>query len=246
MKAIISGMNGTVAPVLAANLAAAGYRIIPWDRAVTPIDDPAAGRAFLQREAPDCFCHIATGSPDWAELAARLCAEQGVVFLFTSSASVFAAAQPGPFTIDDEPWPDDDYGRYKLECERRVQAANPASRIARLGWQIGTAPGGNQMVDYLDRAFRAEKRLEASVHWYPACSFLVDTADGLRHIMVKLPPGLYHLDGNPGLNLYQIVMRLNRLLGEPWPVAPTMEPIQNNRLLDTRAAVAPITGRLPA
>ena len=90
-----------------------------------PIDDPAAGRAFLQHEAPDCSFHIATGSPDWAELAARRCAQQGVDFLFTSSVSVFAATQQGPFTIDDEPQPDDDYGRCKLECKRRTRVAFP-------------------------------------------------------------------------------------------------------------------------
>lgn len=244
MKAIITGLNGTVAPALAANLTAAGYTIIPWDRAVVPMDDPAAGRAFLQREAPDCFFHLATGSPDWAELAARLCAGQGVDFLFTSSVSVFAAAQRGPFTIEDEPQPDDDYGRYKLECERRVRATNPAAQIVRLGWQIGLAPGGNQMVDYLDRAFRAEGELKASRHWYPACSFLADTADSLRRMRETMPPGLYHLDGNPGLNFYEIVEGLNRLLGEPWRVAPAVEPRQNNRLLDSQATVASIAERL--
>lgn len=244
MKAIITGLNGTVAPALAANLTAAGYTIIPWDRAVVSVDDPAASRAFLQREAPDCFFHLATGSPDWAELAARLCAGQGVDFLFTSSVSVFAAAQRGPFTSEDEPQPDDDYGRYKLECERRVRATNPAAQIVRLGWQIGLAPGGNQMVDYLDRAFRAEGELKASRHWYPACSFLADTADSLRRMRETMPPGLYHLDGNPGLNFYEIVEGLNRLLGEPWRVAPAVEPRQNNRLLDSQATVASIAERL--
>jgi dTDP-4-dehydrorhamnose reductase len=245
MKAIITGLNGTVAPVLAVNLREAGYTITPWDRAVVPVDDPAVARAFLQREAPDCFFHIATGSPDWAELAARLCAEQGADFLFTSSVSVFAAAQRGPFTVEDEPQPDDDYGRYKLECERRTRAANPAAQIVRLGWQIGLTPGGNQMVDYLDRAFRADGELKASRHWYPACSFLADTADSLRRIRETMPPGLYHLDGNPGLNFYEIVEGLNRLLAQPWQVAPADEPRQNNRLLDSRTAVTSIAERLP-
>lgn len=245
MKAIVTGLNGTVAPAVAANLRAAGYTIIPWDRAVLPIDDSDAARAFLQRETPDCFFHIATGSPDWVELAARLCAERGVDFLFTSSVSVFAAAQRGPFTVEDEPQPDDDYGRYKLECERRAQAANPAAQIVRLGWQIGLAPGGNQMVDYLDRAFRADGELQASRHWYPACSFLADTADSLRRIREMAPPGLYQLDGNPGLNFYEIVEGLNRLLGQPWRVAPTVEPRQNNRLLDSQTAVTSIAERLP-
>ena len=42
MKAILTGMNGPVAPVLAAPLAEAGYTIVPWGRNEHPIDYPEA------------------------------------------------------------------------------------------------------------------------------------------------------------------------------------------------------------
>jgi dTDP-4-dehydrorhamnose reductase len=244
MKALVTGMNGTVAPALAQALAKAGYEIVPWDRAIHPIDNPEAVRNFIRCEKPDLFCQVAMGSPDWAEWAARTCAEDQIPFLFVSSVSVYAAAQSGPFTIRDIPLPDDDYGRYKLECERRVQAAHPQAHIVRIGWQIGTAPGGNQMVDYLDRTNRERGQIDAGTLWFPGCSFLPDTADSLAQIL-KLPPGLYHLDGNPGLNFFEIASGLNRHLGHPWKIFPIDGLVQNHRMLDPRVPVAPISDRFP-
>jgi dTDP-4-dehydrorhamnose reductase len=244
VKALVTGINGTVAPVLADALRAAGHEVVPWNRRTVPTDNPAAIRMFLRGERPDWFFHVATGSPDWAELTARECSLLGIRFLFTSSVSVFGSSQRGPFGVDTLPRPDDDYGRYKLECEQRVRAVNPESLVVRLGWQIGKAPGGNHMVDHLERIFQSQGRISASIHWYPACAFLEDTADSLRHIMETLPAGLYHLEGNPGLNFHDIVLGLNRLRGEPWVVISCGQPVQNNRLLDTRTTLRPISDRL--
>lgn len=241
MKALVTGLNGTVAPILARTLRSAGHTIIPWNRSDVPINDHIAARNFIDRKQPDWFFHIATGSPDWAELVARICAEQNIKLLFTSSVSVYSASQYGPLTLDILPEPNDEYGRYKLECERRVQAVCPKALLVRLGWQIGTAPGGNQMIDYLERTFKTHRRIDASIHWYPACSFLSDTSQSLIHMMRTLPSGLYHLDGNPGLNLYDIAVGLNRIHGEPWIVTPVDTPVQNNRMIDQRVQVRSIS-----
>jgi dTDP-4-dehydrorhamnose reductase len=170
-------------------------------------------------------------------LVAHTCSELGIKFLFTSSVSVYSAEQCEPFSVDNIPKPDDDYGQYKFECEQRVLSGCPEALVVRLGWQIGTTTGGNHMVDYLDRTFKAQSRIEASIHWYQACSFLFDTAQCLTHMMQTLPSGLYHLDGNPGLNFCEIAISLNRLLGEPWIVIPCKTPVQNNRLIDDRVRV---------
>lgn len=244
MKAIITGTHGTVAPVLAKSLTEAGHTVVPWNRAYVPTDSRKAASAFIASERPDWFFHLATGSPDWAESVAQACARHGIKFLFTSSVSVFASVQRGPFSVNSLPQPDDSYGCYKLECERRVSAAHPDALVVRLGWQIGETLGANHMVDYLDRTFRAEGRITASVNWHQACSFLADTADGLGQIMDRYPAGLYHLDGNPGLNFYEIASGLNRLLRNSWAVVPSDTPNVNNLLHDERIQVAPITRRL--
>ena len=244
MKALITGMNGTVAPVLGRALASTGTAVRPWDRSRNAIDSLADVRHFIETERPDLFCHLATGSPDWAEWCARVCAELEIPFLFTSSVSVFGSGQQGPFGIDADPQPTDDYGRYKLDCERRVRAAHPEAWIVRLGWQIGTAPGGNHMVDYLHRTFAEQGRIDASVHWFQACSFLEDTASVLAEIVRDHPSGLYHLDGNPGLSFHDIVLGLNGCLAAGWTVEASSEPSLNNLMPDPRLDVPSVMDRL--
>jgi dTDP-4-dehydrorhamnose reductase len=183
INALVTGLKGTVAPVFAKHLAMAGHVITPWDRAVVPVDDFPAIREFIHRTSPDWFFHFATGSPAWAEMVAQVCAEEGVKFLFSSSVSVFSNSQYGPFTVDMPPAATDEYGRYKIECERLVRNANPDAIVARLGWQIGTTSGSNNMVDFLDRTVRTQGYVEASRAWYPACSFLKDTAESMMQLM---------------------------------------------------------------
>lgn len=241
MKALVTGMNGTVAPALARALEATGVQVVAWDRDQVPTDEPSAGRGFIKRVRPDWFFHVATGSPDWAEGVAHVCAGQGVRFLFTGSVSVFGSEQQAPLTVETVPQPDDDYGRYKLDCEQRVRAAHPDARVVRLAWQIGTEPGGNHMVDYLDRTARENGQIEANRRWVPACAFLTDTARALVEIMDSQPAGLYQLDGNPGLNFFQIATALSHLQGDPWRVVPTEGPPFDNRMMDEQIDFPPIT-----
>ena len=243
MKAIVTGMNGTVAPVLAHTLTGVGHTVVPWNRALVPTDNQQTVHDFIRHERPDWFFHVATGSPDWASWVAQACAAHGVRLLFTSSVSVFSADQHGPLSVKTVPQPGDEYGRYKLECERRVQAHRPEALVVRLGWQIGLTPGGNHMVDHLHRTFQTAGQIEASTEWFQACSFLDDTAAALVHLMTSGAPGAYHLDGNPGLSFFEVVTGLKHLLGATWQIVPSGQPVQNNLLVDERVRVRSIVNR---
>jgi dTDP-4-dehydrorhamnose reductase len=240
--ALITGMNGTVAPVLAARLERDGWRIVAWNREAISPDDESASRRFFEGTAPDALFHLAMGGPEWAGRLAALAHESGSRLLYTSSVSVFAHTQRGPFAPDARPQPDDDYGRYKLDSERQVRAANPDAIIARLAWQIGDAPGSNNMVDYLHRQSESHGRIEASIRWFPACAFLPDTADALATLAERRQPGLYHLDGNPGLSFAEIASRLATPRG--WHVEHIEGRAQHNLMTDDRITIAPITSRL--
>ena len=246
MKALLTGMNGTVAPALARRLRAAGIETIAWDRQRVPVDDEARGAAFIREHRPDWFFHVAMGSPDWAAAIARTCREDGIRFLFTGTVSVFDGSRPGPFAIDRVPDATDDYGRYKADCERRITAANPGCYIARLGWQIGDAPGSNNMVDFLFRTGREKGRVELSGGVIHSHAHLDDTADALYRLMAGFAPGLYQLEGNPGLSVYEVARRLQRLHKLPFPIVEIAEARRDIRMLDGRIDVAPITKRLPA
>ncbi|MCA0291621.1 MAG: NAD-dependent epimerase/dehydratase family protein [Actinobacteria bacterium] len=103
MRWIVTGMNGTVAPVLADALRARGDEVVTWDRERVRVDHAPAVRAFVDATAPDGICHLAMGSPDWAAAMAGLCGQRGIPFLFTSSVSVFGPEQRGPLGIEITP-----------------------------------------------------------------------------------------------------------------------------------------------
>ncbi len=177
--------------------------------------------------------HIATGPLDWSMWIAEGCAELGLGLMHTSSVSVYGAHQFGPFSVNEVPEPDDDYGRYKLEGERLILEACPNAAVFRIGWQLGDAPGSNNMVDYFHRNYRENGVVRVSRHWIPATSRLVDTAECLCRHYFEGFFGIYHVDGNPGLSLYDIA-----LLAVPeLPVDALEEPVRDNRMVDDRIHV---------
>lgn len=230
-KVLITGMNGTVAPAIAKELRARRDEVVGWDRGAVSPEDRGAVERFIREAKPSALIHCAMGSPQWAEDMARVCAEEGTTFLYISSASVYGTQQQGPFTVYDTPEPSDDYGRYKLECEQCVRAANADARIVRIGWQIALRPGGNNMVEHLIRRQAEDGHIAASTEWFPACSFLEDTARTLADVL-NLPPRLYLLDGNPGWSFAKIANALNAAMGGGWDVQPNEGFRWNNQMSD--------------
>ncbi|MFM8460460.1 MAG: sugar nucleotide-binding protein [Chthoniobacterales bacterium] len=233
-KVIITGMNGTVAPVLANELRGRGCEVVAWDRGAVSPDDGEAVARFIREVKPSAIVHCAMGSAQGAEDMARVCAEEGSKFLYVSSASVYGTQQQGPFTIHDAPEPCDDYGRYKLECEQRVRAVNDQAIVVRIGWQIALRRGGNNMVEHLAQKQAEHGHITASTEWFPACSFLDDTAKALAGALETSAPGLYLLDGNPGWSFWQMAVALNRALDAGWQVRESGDFRWNNQLLDRR------------
>jgi len=242
--AMLTGMNGTVAPALARLLNERGHTVIAWNRREVPVEKPEHHESFILSHRPDWFFKIATGSPDWMAGTAAICHRHGITYLYTSSVSVFDGNLPGPYPADRPPDAADDYGRYKAECERKIRAVNPGALIARLGWQIGDAPGNNNMVDFLDRTHRDQGRIEASSGWIPSTAFLADTVEALYALMTGHPGGLYQLEGNPGWSFHQIAAALNARHGNPWNIVKKEEPRRDLRMIDDRIAVGQLDRRL--
>lgn len=248
-KVLLTGMGGTVAPIVAAELARRGYTTVRWHKESVDPTDAAACDRFIDEVNPAWVAHIATGPEEWCTHIAKACAPRNINLIHTGSVSVYSGKQVGPFAVTDTPLPDDDYGRYKLRCEQRIREALPAAIIARIGWQIGDAPGSNNMLDYLfKKAAEGNGTIEASDQWSPGTSFLVDTAAALADLMEKKQPGvggLYHVDGNPGLTFFEIAARLARLHKQPWTITPASTPTGSSRMTDPRVKVRSIAERLP-
>lgn len=207
MKIIFTGLNGTVAPVVADHFKQKGHTIVQYKREVVGVDDPERIETFIRTEAPDMLMHFATGPAEWSEHLASITKRLNVKFVFISTVSVFGDSQTGPFTPDIEPEPSDEYGRYKYNSERMVLTANDSAWIIRLGWQIGRYPGTNNMIDFLDKKMKEKGRIKASKAFYPAASFMEDTARGIEQA-INQAPDIYHIDSNKSKSFYEIVETL--------------------------------------
>ena len=244
MKAIITGMNGTVASFLAEHFA----HVTAWDRSRVSPDDVNAVRNFLDAESPDVIAHLALGSVQWARLLASECRGRGIRFLFTSTAMVFDHQPDGPHRIDDERTAKDDYGRSKIVQEDAIRAELPEPIIARLGWQIGLTRGGNQMLEALHSMVEKDGVIRASRRWIPATSFLDDTAAALHELLERGEGGTFHVDGNAesALTYPELVRRLAARVGADWRVEETDDYVHDQRLLDERLVTVSIAERLVA
>lgn len=237
MKAIITGMNGTVAPVIARLLKEKGFEIISWDRNKVHVDNNFMGREFISSHNPDWILHIGMGSPDWAEMLAGISREMNMKFLFTSTAGVYTGQGSGPYDILSYPDANDDYGKYKIFCEQKIIRANGNAYIARLGWQIGNAGNSNNMIDFLEQRMAESGKVRASDIWLPSCSFLGDTANALYDLLTEKTPGLYLVNSNQRFSFYQIVSALNKKHGYRWNIELDNSFSKDDRMVDDRVNI---------
>jgi dTDP-4-dehydrorhamnose reductase len=256
-KALITGSSGALGSGLRQHLNGQGLDFARWDRQQTPVNDPAAMEAYIRQTAPDMLFHLATASTptglanedwvvnvEWSATLATICAALDIPYLFTSSVMVFTDDAPGPFQVDSEPDATDGYGYEKRVAEERILAANPRAVVARIGWQIGEAPGSNNMIDFFETQMQEKGQIRASQAWLPACSFIPDTVSALLRL-VQEGQGLYLLDSNDRWNFYEIACALNKQHGSRWQIVPTEDFVYDQRMIDGRARMPSLRERLP-
>lgn len=257
MKAIITGMNGTIGTALAQTLKEQGHEVLGWDREAVPMHDYWRMESFVRDQAPDVLFHLAIPSKptgvenegwmvnyQWTSELAWICKILDVKFIFVSTVMVFTPQNPGPFSPQSTPDALEGYGYEKRMAEERAFYQNPGARVVRLGWQIGKTAGSNNMVDFLNQKMESEGIVSASTRWLPACSFLEDTASILAG-MPQRDPGLYHFDSNEKWSFYQIVFALNKLHGNPWKIVPSENFVFDQRMEDERLPKISLKDRLP-
>lgn len=244
MKILITGLNGTLAPRLAEAARAAGHEVIGWNRAAVNPDDEALSAAWLAAQSVDAIAHLGMGSARFAGWLAARCPN----FLFTSTAMVFHHAPDGPHDVADFRNAQDDYGRYKIDCENAVLLASDTPVIARIGWQIDPTQPGNNMLRALDDWQQRDGRVAASRAWTPACSFMADTAAALLSLIERPLPGVHHLDSNSeeAWCFDEVARALAEAFARDWRVAPHDDYRHDQRLVGGPSRLPPLSARLAA
>ena len=247
MKWLITGLGGTLAPVLAREAEGQGVEVIGWNREEVPPDDIAASQAWLKAAQPDAIAHLGMGSPEWAGRLAAYAARHDLPFVFTSTAMVFHHEPDGPHATHHTRTAQDGYGQYKIACEDAVREAHAGASIARIGWQIDPTQPGNNMLMALDQWQASQGRVAASRRWKPACSFMVDTAQALADLLRQPVGGVVHLDSNAeeGHSFLDIVLALQARFDRPhWLVQPQDDYVHDQRLVGGEMRLASLSRQM--
>jgi dTDP-4-dehydrorhamnose reductase len=246
MRLLITGLNGTLGPKVAACARCRGWEVLGWDRRAVDPDDGAAASAFVQALRLDAIVHLALGSEAWAARLAAFAAGR-MPFVFSSTAMVFHQEPDGPHAPGAPRNAQDDYGRYKQRCEDAVLAHNAAAAVVRIGWQIDADGRGNNMLAALDQWQARDGCVRASRLWRPACSFMDDTAQALLALLDAPAGGFVHLDSNAadGWTFDRIAKALAQRFDRPhWRVEIDAGYCHDQRLVGGEDRMPPLSGRL--
>jgi dTDP-4-dehydrorhamnose reductase len=237
MKAMITGMNGTVAPFIYEELVRNNIEVIIWDRTKTDISSQESVHKYIEEHQPDIFFHIATGPIEWVEFIAHSTQQLGIKLLFTSTVSVFSEKGSGPYDISSIPNSEEEYGNYKIQCERIVEKLHSNVVIVRLGWQIGVDARPNNMLNFLSKQQSSKGFIEASSRWYPSCSFLTDTAKTVVHCALNFSPGIYMANSNTKYSFFEIVNHLKEKYKTDWIIKGITSFERDDRMIDNRVEI---------
>lgn len=256
MKIMVTGSHGTIGSALVKYLTEKGHEVEGWDRKKVGFMDYWAMENYLKEHKVQALYHLAVPSQpsgltneswlvnyQWTSELAWITKVLQIDFIFISTVMVFSSSKTGPFSIQAKADAGDGYGMEKRLAEDRVFYQNPKAKVIRLGWQIGSGPGTNTMVDFIETKMKSEGLVACSTQWLPACSFLEDTVQVLESLLQKAP-GLYHFDSNEKWNFYQIVFALNQLHGKKWRITATDNFVFDQRMVDERLPKHSLKDRL--
>lgn len=100
------------------------------------------------------------------------------------------------------------------------------------------------MLDHIEKQIAEHGKLSASRKWLPACSFLPDTAAALLRL-AAMPGDIYLLDSNEQWNYYEIALALKEAHDKDWPIEATDDFIYDQRMIDLRSQMPPLSEHLP-
>jgi dTDP-4-dehydrorhamnose reductase len=241
MRVLMTGLHGTVAPVVASYLAFRGHVVVPVDRDLVDIEDDKAISGLIEESNPDWIFHLGMGSVEFTQTLVRHAKARGIRFLYTSTVMVFDGNGQGPYDIHVVPEPQSDYGKYKYESELAIRNINPDASIIRLGWQIGQNTSGNQMIAHLKNEYMSKGFNEASKDVCLACSFITESAKAMLDI-TTMKPGLYHMDQSLGMSFYDVILHLKTI--HPWITPKEVSgSSHNNQMVDHVLTTRPLRSK---
>jgi dTDP-4-dehydrorhamnose reductase len=143
----------------------------------------------------DCALDV---NPTGSETVARASAGRRLVHLSTD---IVFRGDRGSYREEDEPDPVNDYGRSKVEAERRVSEVHPEATIVRTSLLYGGAePGPQERLARENRRFFVDE-LRSPVH-------VGDLAEAILELLALDVPGALHLGGADDVSRFEFAVLL--------------------------------------
>jgi len=242
---LLLGRTGQVGSEVERLLAGRAALVAP-DETVLDLRDEAALRAAVRKAVPAAIVNAAgytavdraESEPDvahavnavapgvLAEEAARL----GALFVHYSTDYVFDGAKGAPYVETDIPAPLGEYGRSKLEGERRVLAAGGRDVVLRTSWMYG--PRGQNFLLTMLRLFEERDEVRVVDDQVGAPTTAGYLAEATLRVVEAQPPlsacGLYHLTAGGVTSWYGFAARILELDRRPSKKCARVVPIRTS------------------
>lgn len=215
MKLLISGANGQLGLALARRLRGP-HEVVTVARDTFDLADANMCQDALRREQPDVLLNCAAytavdraeSEPTLAHAInangphhlAQSCKALGIFLVHFSTDYVFDGNATRPYVETDATAPTSEYGRTKLEGERRVAATSPEHLILRLSWVYGN--DGANFYKTMLRLTQERPLLRVVADQSGVPNYTADLADAVACALnrplaeLRRASGLYHLSSH--------------------------------------------------
>lgn len=257
MKVLVTGAGGQLGCALRATVPG-GVTCVALGREELDITDSDAVERTLAMHRPDCLINAAAYTAvDRAEQEperafalnetavahlARAARGHGVRMVHVSTDYVFDGRSCHPYVPEDEPNPDNAYGRSKLAGERALAVELPAERylIVRTSW-LYALPGTNFVATML-RLFaeRPEVRVVDDQIGAPTAAY--GLAEALWYAVERNLCGVFHWCDAGVASWYDFAVAVR----EEAVALDLLDPLSAARILPIRSAEYPTPAKRPA
>jgi len=231
-KILITGGNGFFATRLTKHYENK-YEILAVDKDVVDITDEDKVIKVMKEFKPNYVIHTAAIAVtefcnEHPEIAydinvkgatniAKACENVNAKMIFMSTEQVFNGnTEGGPYTENDVPVPDTEYGKNKLEAEGLLREILDELWVLRFTWMFGVPEKGlsinaNILWDTTKSIIKGEK-IKAPVNEYRGMTYVNEVIENFDKIF-KIPYGTYHIGSMNDLNRYEVAELILKEMG---------------------------------
>ena len=234
MRIFVIGAGGMLGTAVTRVAREREHTVAAYTRTDLDVNDYAALRAALQRDAPDavvyCAGYTAVDAAENDEAAAHhlnatlatACAIAASAhharFVYPSTDYVFDGAATAPYPVDAPPAPINAYGRSKLAGEQAVSAIE-GHLIVRTSWLYGA--NGNNFVRTILRLADERAALRVVADQQGAPSWTRDVAAAIVRLLEEnAPAGIYHATNGGRTSWHGLASAALQLAGKANGVEP--------------------------